>query len=163
MSPATPDSPCVAPEPISALLSELLGQAVSVAPSDRSVDARAVGYVATYRAEDGSVHASILCDMTLAVTLAACLTLLAQSSDAAGARTHGSSPPLFDRLREVFSSATQLLVEDACLHVSLQAVYLLPGDLPEAARKAVFQPSAQCDFEVEVPSYGKGLLSFRFA
>jgi hypothetical protein len=163
MSPPTPAASVVSSEPTSALLSELLGRAVAVAAASTPLDATGTSYVATYHSEDGTLRAAVLCDMTLAVILAACLTLAASKQDADAARVRSLSAPLFERLREVFSAATQLLVEDACLHVSLQTVFLLPGELPEEARKAVFQPSAQSEFEVTVPSYGKGRLSLRLA
>jgi hypothetical protein len=141
------------------LLGGLLGRDARVKPTAAldlySEKPLAVG---RYANDQGVLAAVCICDLRLACSAGASLTLVPAGVAASSARELKLPANLEENFREVLNIFAQLLNEGGQQHVSLQRLELVKPPLPDDTVLLVRR--RRVDYEVTVEGYGPGNLSF---
>ena len=98
-------------------------------------------------------------DANLAATLGAAFSMLpvAIAKDAAKARD--LTTVMIENMREIMNISTRLVMDNTSPHLKLDQLY--PGkSLPAPAAALLAAPAARREFQVQVPKYGGGVLTF---
>ncbi len=107
----------------------------------------------------GEVVAMCGADAALAAALGAALSMLPAAAAKDAAKTRELTAVMVDNLREIMNICTRLVMDPASPHLKLERIYST-GTLPAAAAAFLTQAKARCDFQVQVPKYGGGVLAF---
>jgi hypothetical protein len=97
-------------------------------------------------------------DASLAVGLAAALSMLPPTATKEAVRLHELSSGMCDNLREVMNICTRLVLDATSPHLKLDQLYPVAA-LPVAAAAILAKPPGRREFNLQVPRYGGGVLS----
>lgn len=141
---------------ISGLLEMIFGEGVEVAKSeDKDLAGR---HVATFLNAEDELVALCVCDRAFVAYSGAALSMI--PADVANEIVGGEemTETLLGNYYEVMNICSKLMMSDTSAHLRL-AKTLLPEDAADAL--AALEPSgAVCGFELDIPRYGKGGMSF---
>jgi len=114
-------------------------------------------YAAVYVDENEMPGAVVLCDRAFATYAGAALSMMHPEVAKEALAEPELSQPILDNLHEIMNICTGLIISESTPHLRLQSVGLV------ADTKAVDTISGAADrgdYEVEIPTYGIGSLSF---
>lgn len=144
---------------VSALLSNLLGDAVRVAacPALPTPNVRAV---ATFAAQPGGLTYAIAADTAFVASSGAALALLPAAVAAEAIASDSPPVALVDNAREILRTAAALFeeIDGDALHVQVAAIFVAPP-VPPTLAALITRPAARLDLEVVVPGYPEGKLA----
>ena len=143
------------------MLGMLFGDGLKVeplnTPCDTDVDSNVV---AVYVADDDAPSSACVCDISFAAFAGAALSMIPKGGAEDAAESGELSEIMLGNLHEVMNICSRLFMNDSSPHLRLDAVHKNAGELPDAARDMVAEPTARSDFRVVIPGYGDGNLSF---
>jgi hypothetical protein len=115
--------------------------------------------VAIYLSDDDAPIAAALADYPFAAFTGAALTMIPAggAEDAVADKDLGGA--ILENVHEVFNICSRLLMDADSPHLRLSDVYEGIGAVPEE-HKAVFAATDRVSFQVEVPNYGTGNVTF---
>jgi hypothetical protein len=161
LSPLRPLTAPPSPEEISELLTNLIGEEVKVTRATTALRPQDVCMMGEYVTEDGEPSAAALLDLRLAVYLGSALAMIPASAAEADIQAHKLTAEVRDNTKEIFNIATSLVSRPGEPHRKLGRVFELSVEPPTGALAALLSvPPFRQDFEVEVPGYGRGRLTY---
>ena len=161
MSAATPIPPRAS---IRDLLGDLLGHAIVVGESDlQRLAPERTAYASVYRRDDGTVAASLVCDLDLAASCGAAIGMM--GPEAAVAATDGGQldEDTLEFFQEVSNVFAKLLNAANAPHVVVRETVPLPGEVPREVAEVLLEPGERVDLRVEVDGYGPGTMTLLIA
>ncbi len=144
-------------ESIYEMLNLLLGDDMSVeyrkmpAPTDK-------GYAALYVNKEGEPKAVCICDIAFAAYSGGAMTMMPPKSVQNQADDEDLSDMLVQNLYEVMNICTRLIIDDETPHLKLTEVK--PAEEVQDIIQTLLSEDNRGDYEVEIPKYGKGLMTF---
>ena len=129
------------------------GAAVPTADGSKSV-------VAIYVNDDDMPVTACVCDHGFVAYAGSALTRIPPGGAEDAAETGDFSDMMLGNHHEVMNICSRLFMKGNSPHLRLAKVYGSPDELPAEARNIIQSDAGRADFEVEVPGYGKGGLSF---
>lgn len=147
------------PTEIKELLSDMLGKDVEIQETKTRVSPKEA-VVALYTTDDGQRIAACVCDMKLAASMSAALTLIPPRAALEAATTKKLSGELSSNLSEVLNIASQLFrQEDAKQRIIFNVMHVPPDELPSDVKSALTKPAQRFNADVTVQGYTSGRLS----
>ena len=143
------------PEAVQKLLSELIGQAISVQEGSAPAGRQAM---AAYESDDGQLLAACLFDLRLAATLGASLVMLPASAAKEAETASGLEAGIASNFQEVANVATSLFSRDG-KHARLREVAFVLLASQADVTDLLARHEARLNLEVAVPGYDKGCMS----
>jgi hypothetical protein len=138
----------------------LLFDGLDVKPGG-SFDQSAAGgaWFGVFVADNGEPVALCGADASLAATLGAAFSLLpvAAAKDAAKARE--LNEVMIGNVREIMNICTRLVMDPTSPHLKLEQIYPVRS-LPAGAAGLLGKPAGRREFQVQLPKYGGGVLTF---
>jgi predicted component of type VI protein secretion system len=161
LSPLQPLTGSPTLDEIAELLTNLLGEEVKVSRSSTALKVQDVCMLAEYTTEDGETTSVALADLRLANYLGAALAMIPADGAEADVKAQKLVAEVRDNMKEIFNIATSLIAKTGSGHRTLGRVLELNVEQPKGALGALYQaPPFRYDFDVEVPGYGKGRLTY---
>ncbi len=147
-------------EAVQELLAGLLGRGVVVREVEpQRLISLAPRTVAAYAADDASLAALCICDLTLACHAGAALSLIPSPAALESIRRTLIDEYIEDNLREVMNVASSWFNKDGFPHVKLRAVHMPKERLPDDVKTLLAEPAARQDLELDMERYGSGKLT----
>lgn len=115
--------------------------------------------IAIYVNDDGSPVAASVCDISFAAFAGSSLSMIPAGGARDAVKSKELSEDMLSNLNEVMNIVSSLFMDKDTPHLRLDTIYKDAGELPENALAVVNTPAGQVSYEVDIPRYGKGLLS----
>ena len=143
------------------ILAMLYGDALTLdTGSSVSVDTGSKSMVAIYVNDADKPVTACVCDYEFVAFAGSALTRIPLAGAEEAAETGDFSKMMLGNHHEVMNICSRLFMDSNTPHLRLAKVYTSPDDVPNDARDVIQSTLGRADFEVEVPGYGKGNLSF---
>ncbi len=159
-----------APHAVGNLLSDLLARSVKVSqtasPSPARAPApasRASRAVAIYTNDAGEAAALCVCDMALASSVGAALSMIPAGVAAEASRAGVMPTTIAENLYEVANVAASLFNADGGPHLKLREVVTAAATLPTTLSEVVARASERIDYDIAIAGYGPGQMSMLLA
>lgn len=115
-------------------------------------------YVATFVDDEDKLVALCICDQQFTTYSGAALAMIPSNIADEMIAENDLSKTLSDNFYEVMNICSKLLMSDESEHLRLDKTLVgAPGD---EAIAALGEDAIKCGFEVDIPRYGKGIMSF---
>ena len=98
-------------------------------------------------------------DANLAATLGAAFSMLPVAAAKDAAKTRDLTTVMIENMREIMNISTRLVMDNASPHLKLDQIYPSKS-LPAAAAALLAAPAGRREFQVQIPKYGGGVLTF---
>ncbi len=128
--------------------------------SSVSADSGCKSVIAIYVNDADEPVTACICDYEFVAYAGSALTRIPPAGAAEAAVTGDFSEMMLGNLHEVMNICSRLFMDGKSPHLRLAKVYTSPDDVPANARDVIQSTMGRADFEIEVPGYGKGNLSF---
>jgi hypothetical protein len=115
--------------------------------------------IAVYVNDEGSPVAASVCDIAFAAFAGSSLSMIPAGGARDSVKSKELSEDMLNNLSEVMNIVSSLFMDKDTPHLRLETIYKDAGELPENALAVVNAPAGQVSYEVDIPRYGKGLLS----
>lgn len=116
-------------------------------------------YIAVYIDDEGSPVAISMCDISFAAFAGSSLSMIPAGGARDAVKSKDLSEDMLNNLNEVMNIISSLFMNKDTPHLRLETIYPNAGELPENALAMASAPVGQANYEVEIPRYGRGLLS----
>lgn len=147
-------------EEIYEMLSLLLGDDITVEYRRKPMDLTDK-QVAIYADADGNPGAICCCDAAFAAFSGGAITMMPVAITQEAAEYDDLTDIMIQNLYEVMNICTRLVINDETPHLKLTTVSR--SQEVEEAVNALVSTGNRGDYEIEIPKYGKGTLSFLVA
>lgn len=98
-------------------------------------------------------------DANLAATFGAAFSMLPVGVAKEAAKARELTSVMIDNMREIMNICTRLVMDATSLHLRLEQVYPTKS-LPPPAAALLGAPKGRREFQVQLPKYGGGVLTF---
>jgi hypothetical protein len=115
-------------------------------------------WIGVYVADGGSPVALCGADAQLAASMGAALSMLPLAASREAGDTHAISGVMYENLCEIMNICTRLVLDATSPHLKLHHVYPIDS-LPEEAAILLANANGRCEFQLNLPKYGGGVLS----
>jgi hypothetical protein len=110
-------------------------------------------------ADSGEPVALCGADANLAATFGAAFSMLPVAVAKDAAKTRNLTEVMIENMREIMNICTRLVMDNTSPHLKLEQLY--PGkSLPATAAALLAKPVSRREFQIQLPKYGGGVLSF---
>jgi hypothetical protein len=110
-------------------------------------------------ADSGTAVALCGADANLAATLGAAFSMLPVGAAKEAAKARDLTAVMVDNMREIMNICSRLVMDATSPHLRLDQIYPAKS-LPAPATALLGAPSARREFQVQLPKYGGGVLTF---
>jgi hypothetical protein len=110
-------------------------------------------------ADSGEPVALCGADANLAATWGAAFSMLPVGVAKDAAKTKDLTGVMIDNMREIMNICTRLVMDATSPHLKLEQIYSSKS-LPAPAAALLGAPKGRCEFLVQLPKYGGGVLTF---
>jgi hypothetical protein len=110
-------------------------------------------------ADSGEPVALCGVDANLAATLGCAFSMLPAGVAKEVAKTRELTGVMIDNMREIMNICTRLVMDASSPHLKLEQIYPC-NSLPAPAAAVLGAPKGRCEFQVQLPKYGGGVLTF---
>ena len=143
------------------LLSQLLGQPVTVTPGTPFVAGpKTPSIVAVYARDDGAIASAWAADVPLAAWAGAALTLIPANVAQACISQGRLTDMTCENYQELMNVASTLFNVDGSPHTKLLSIHQVPLEaVPEGATLLLQKPAGRLDLTIDIPRYGAGRAS----
>jgi hypothetical protein len=139
------------------LLSDLLGQKVSVVPAaDQQLSPQRPAFGAIYRRDDDSVAAALVADLALTAAWGAAIGMMGADAVDQVLENGALDDDTAEFAREVTNVIAKLLNSPTTPHVVLRDVVTLPGEVPADTAPVLLEPAIRADLGIDVTGYAAG-------
>ncbi len=97
-------------------------------------------------------------DVNLAASFGAAFSMLPAAAVKDAAKSRELTGVMIDNLREIMNICTRLVMSDTSPHLKLEQIYPVKA-LPAPAATLLGASSGRCEFQIQMPKYGGGILS----
>jgi hypothetical protein len=115
-------------------------------------------YFGVFVADNGVPVALCGADINLAAGFGAAFSLLPPGAAKDAAKAKELTAVMADNLREIMNICTRLVMSESSPHLKLDQLYAAKS-LPPAASALLVPRNAHCEFQLQMPRYGGGVLS----
>ncbi|MEA3196531.1 MAG: hypothetical protein QOF32_583 [Gammaproteobacteria bacterium] len=98
-------------------------------------------------------------DANLAATFGAAFSMLPVGAAKDAAKTRELTSVMIDNMREIMNICTRLVMDAASPHLKLEQIYPCKS-LPAPAAALLGAPKSRREFQIQLPKYGGGVLTF---
>ncbi|MEW6746037.1 MAG: hypothetical protein AB1486_25130 [Planctomycetota bacterium] len=152
--------PSPTPDEVAELLHGLLGREVSVKPKPGiALGPRDPGTVAIYSNEEDQVVGVVLCDLPLAISTGAALSMIPSDIATENIRKQELTGDILENVREVFNIVAQVFNRQGRPRVHFKAAHVTPPPPDREVVLLVARPKARIDLAVDVQEYGGGKMT----
>jgi hypothetical protein len=138
----------------------LLFDGLDVKPGGKFDQAPAGGaWFGVFVADSGEPVALCGADANLAATLGAALSLLPVGIAKEAAKARELTDVMVGNMREIMNICTRLVMDASSPHLKLEQIYPV-NSLPSSATGLLSAPKSRREFQVQLPKYGGGVLTF---
>jgi hypothetical protein len=116
-------------------------------------------FIAIYVNDTGSPVAASMCDVAFAAFAGSSLSMIPAGGARDAVKSRDLSEDMLNNLNEVMNIISSLFMDKNTPHLRLDTIYGDAGELPENALAIANTPAGRVDYEVDIPRYGKGMLS----
>jgi hypothetical protein len=117
--------------------------------------------VASYINDEGEPVTSCVCDHSFAAFASSALTRIPPGGAEDAANTGDFSKMMLENLYEIMNICSRLFMQKSNTpHIKLDVLYSDPADMPGNVKDIVENSNVRADFNVSIPGYGDGTLSF---
>ncbi len=156
----------VCPLPDRAKIIEILGllfDGLEVKPGGNFKHTAAGGaWFGVYVADDGAPVALCSADVNLAASFGAAFSMLPVAAAKEAAKARELTTVMIENIREIMNICTRLVMDDTSVHLKLEQVYPI-NSLPAAAAALLAAAKQRCEFQLQLPKYGGGVLTLLLA
>jgi hypothetical protein len=110
-------------------------------------------------ADSGEPVAMCGADANLAATFGAAFSMLPVGVAKDAAKTRELTPVMIDNMREIMNICTRLVMDNSSPHLKLDQIYPCKS-LPAPAAALLGAPQGRREFQVQMPKYGGGVITF---
>jgi hypothetical protein len=110
-------------------------------------------------ADSGEPVALCGADANLAATFGAAFSLLPVGVAKEAAKARELTAVMIDNMREIMNICTRLVMDSTSPHLKLEQIYPTKS-LPAPATALLGAAKGRCEFQVQLPKYGGGVLTF---
>lgn len=110
-------------------------------------------------ADDGTPVALCGADANLAATFGAAFSLLPVGAAKDAAKGRELTIVMIDNMREIMNICSRLVMDATSPHLKLEQIYPAKA-LPAPAAALLGSPNGRKEFQVQLPKYGGGVLTF---
>jgi hypothetical protein len=110
-------------------------------------------------ADSGEPVAMCGADANLAATFGAAFSMLPVGAAKDAAKTRELTPVMIDNMREIMNICTRLVMDNSSPHLKLDQIYPCKS-LPAPAAALLGAPQGRREFQVQMPKYGGGVITF---
>jgi hypothetical protein len=110
-------------------------------------------------ADSGEPVAMCGADANLAATFGAAFSMLPVGVAKDAAKTRELTPVMIDNMREIMNICTRLVMDNSSPHLKLDQIYPCKS-LPAPAAALLGAPRGRREFQVQMPKYGGGVITF---
>jgi hypothetical protein len=115
-------------------------------------------WIGVYVADTGKPVALCGADARLAASMGAALSLMPLSASREAGDTHEMYGVMYENLCEIMNICTRLVLDATSPHLKLHHVYPIDS-LPVEAGALLTGARGRCEFQLNLPRYGGGVLS----
>jgi len=116
--------------------------------------------VAVYVNDTGDPSTACVCNYNFAAFAAAALTKIPVGGAEDAAETGDFSDMMLSNIHEIMNICSRIFMDDSSPHIKLDKVYKSLGDAPDDVRTMLDKTEESVDFNVTIPGYGDGAISF---
>lgn len=143
------------------ILTMLYGDALTLqAANAGSAENCSKSVVAVYVNDNNEPVTACICDHDFVAFAGSALTRIPPGGAEDAAASGDFSEMMLGNHHEIMNICSRLFMNSDSPHLRLEKVYVSPDDVPENARTVLQTSELRADFNVEVPGYGAGNLSF---
>jgi hypothetical protein len=110
-------------------------------------------------ADSGSPAALCGADANLAATFGSAFSMLPVGAAKEAAKARELTSVMIDNMREIMNICSRLVMDATSPHLKLDQIYPAKS-LPASAAALLGAPSGRREFQVQLPKYGGGVLTF---
>jgi hypothetical protein len=119
---------------------------------------RGGAWLGVFVADNGSPAALCGADGNLAASLSAAFSMLPAAAAKEAAASRELTDVMKENLREIMNICTRLVMDNTSPHLKLEQIYAT-ASLPAPAALLLGGPHARCEFQLQLPKYGGGVLT----
>ena len=154
---------CAYPLPDGAKVLEFLGvlfDGLEVKPGGAFDQTPSGGaWFGVFACDSGAPVALCGADANLAASFGAALSLLPVAAAIEAARSRELTAVMIDNVREIMNICTRLVIDATSPHLKLEQIYPAKS-LPAPAAALLGAPQGRREFQIQLPKYGGGVLTF---
>jgi hypothetical protein len=110
-------------------------------------------------ADSGEPVALCGADSSLAASFGAAFSMLPVAAAKEAAKARELNEVMIGNVREIMNICTRLVMDATSLHLKLEQIYPVKS-LPAAASGLLGAPKGRREFQIQLPKYGGGVLTF---
>jgi hypothetical protein len=138
----------------------LLFDGLDVKPGGSFDQSPAAGaWFGVFIADSGEPVALCGADANLAANMGAAFSMLPAGLAKDAAKSRDLTPVMVDNVREIMNICTRLVMDASSQHLKLEQVYPVKS-LPAGAAALLKAPKSRREFQLQLPKYGGGVLTF---
>ena len=119
--------------------------------------------IAVFINDEGEPSTACACNYNFVAFAGAALTKIPVGGAEDAAESGDFSDMMLSNLYEVMNICSRMFMTDTSPHIKLDKVYKTFDEAPEEVRSAFKDVEERIDFDVEIPGYGNGAISFMCA
>lgn len=116
--------------------------------------------IAVYIDDDGKPSTACICNYNFAAFAGSALTRIPVGGAEDAAETGDFSDMMLANLHEVMNICSRMFMTDTSPHVKLDVVYKKIDEAPDDVKAMFVGTEEHSDFNVSIPNYGSGSISF---
>ncbi len=117
--------------------------------------------VASFINDDNEPVTACVCDFSFAAFAGSSLTRIPPGGAEDAASSGEFSQMMMDNVREIMNICSRLfMVKEDAPHLKFDVVYETPDSIPQGVKAVLDNDGARVDYNVSIPGYGSGALSF---
>jgi len=143
------------------ILAMLYGDELTLAPANAvPAENGSKSVVAVYVNDDNEPVTACVCNHEFVAFAGSALTRIPPGGAEDAAESGDFSEMMLSNHHEVMNICSRLFMSGDSPHLRLEKIYISPDQVPENARTVIQSSGLRADFNVQVPGYGAGSLSF---
>ena len=143
------------------MLGMLYDSGLDVKPTDPLLtESGSKSLIAVYVDDEDQPVTVCACDYGFTAFAGAALTKIPKGGAEDAASSGDFSEMMLNNLNEVMNICSRLFMNSATPHLRLEKTYNSPDEVPDSARSMLGDAISRADYEVMIPGYGDGKISF---
>lgn len=142
------------------IVAMLYGDDAEVATSDIVMADDEKSMLAVFLSDDDRPVTACVFDWDFAAFSGSALTRIPPGGAEDAAKDGDFSKMMIDNVREFMNICSRLFMTDESPHLRLGLVYAKPEDQPDDVKAMAANCAAEAGFQISIPNYGSGRLSF---
>ena len=116
--------------------------------------------IAVYVDDEDQPVTACACDYNFTAFAGAALTKIPKGGAEDAASSGDFSEMMLNNLNEIMNICSRLFMSSTTPHLRLEKTYNSPDEVPDTARSVLGESISRADYDVVIPGYGDGKISF---